>query len=243
MKKSNIFIRVIILSQIVASAYACGMQAPVQSLSGYNFTSAAVLPVTYFDKQGKPVKYVILAREAAGKDVGTYDDFGGSRDQGEKHPVATAAREFFEEGILQSTLGMSQQQVRDHIDLTSKTNTAAAVVASRQAVTYIVNFTADEIHKFKKNFHAALAQQTSYKYKEKDRIATVRWDLFEAAIKNSKPNTEVKVQARLVDPQTGKDEKSQTEITLRPFFVKTLRPYIENQAYEAGKDARIRFYK
>lgn len=243
-KRSKIFLSLAIVSQlIIGSAYT--MQAPnqqLQKLSNYNFYAAAVLPVTHFTskKTGKATKYVILGREAAGKDVGTYDDWGGSRDKGEKHPVETAAREFYEEGILKDTLGMDLKTTTAFIDPKSKAN--EVVIASERAVTYIVNFTSDDIVKFRKNFNAARNKQTSWKNKEKDRIATVRWDVFVAAIQGSKFNKGVTVNARLIDPATGKEDKNATTITLRPWLVKRLRPYVTNQQFQYGQNKKIRFY-
>jgi hypothetical protein len=156
--------------------------------------------------------------------------------------VITAAREFHEEGIMQDTLGMNLAAVRARIDLNSKSNTTEAVIASEKAATYIVSFTPDEIIKFRKNFHSARAKQKSWKYKEKDRIATVRWDRFVAAIQNTKSDQGVTVKARLIDPATGQEEKKATTITLRPYLVKRLRPYVTNQQCQFGKTNKIRFY-
>lgn len=238
MQINKSLLRLIMLTQILVGLPACAMQAPQQSLSQYQFGAASVLPMTHF----KGNKYVILGREAGGNDKGTYDDFGGSRDKGEKHPSITAAREFFEEGITQATLGMDANQAKARIDVGSKANTTEAVLANNNAVTFVVNFPSAEIIGFRSNFHAARAHQKSHKFKEKDRIATVRWDRLEAAIKCSKTNTGVQVQARLIDPNSGQEDKHATMITLRPFFVKRLRPYIENAPYQVGKNPKIRFY-
>lgn len=240
MTKSKVFLTLAVISQLFTGSSAFGMQA--QSLSNYNFKVGAVLPVTHFNKQGKSVKYLVLGREAGGKDVGTYDDFSGSRDKGESHPVVTAAREFHEEGIMQDTLGMDLAKTRNRIDLSSKSNTTEVVLANENAVTYIVNFSDSEIRQFRKNFHPARAKQRSWKYQEKDRIATVRWDRLVTAIQSSKSNKGVTVQARLIDPATGNEEKNATTITLRPYLVKRLRPYITNQQCQFGKNNKIRFY-
>lgn len=238
MNKSSIIIRFMAVFYLV-SGVAFGMQQ-AQSLSQYPFNSASVLPFTYFNKKGKQVKYVILGREAGGRDKGTYDDFGGSKEQNEKHPMITAAREFYEEGIVNDTLGWNLTTTRAHIDLNQ--NHTEAILALGTAVTYITHFSTNDIINFRKKFEAARAKQTSWKYKEKDRIATVRWDALVAAITNSKNNTGVTVQARLIDPATGKDEAQLSTITLRPFLVKRLRPYVTNQHYQQGKSPKIRFY-
>jgi len=241
MFKLKVFLSLSIISQLLTGSSAYGMQA--QTLSNYTFKVSAVLPVTYFtNKKGKSTKYVILGREAAGKDAGSYDDFSGGRDKGETHPVVTAAREFYEEGILQDTLGMNLEATNARINLSSKSNTTEAVIANEKAVTYIVNFSGAEIRQFRTNFHSARAKQKSWKYQEKDRIATVRWDKFAAAIQSSKSDKGVTVKARLIDPATGKEDANSTTITLRPYLVKRLRPYITNQQCQFGKTNKIRFY-
>jgi hypothetical protein len=238
MRKGTVSLQIITMVLMVSAIPSWTMQAPTQSLSQYNYKAASVLPATYF----KGSKYVILGRESGGSDQGTYDDFGGKRDANENHPITTATREFFEEGILQETLSMDLVRLKDKIDLSSPTNTTQVIVVNQNAVTYIVDFASADIVSFRKKFHDAFARQWSHKYKEKDRIATVRWDRLESAIRGSKSNTGVQVQARLIDSKTGQEENQRSSIMLRPFFVKKLRPYIENSSYQAGKSSKIHFY-
>lgn len=233
--------RIALFSILALGSTSWAMKAPVKSLKDYHFGAASVLPVTYFEKKGQgKVKYVILGREAAGADKGTYDDFGGSRDKGEGHPVITAAREFHEEAIIPATLGWNLKETQKFIDLNS--GNTEYILASNNSGTYITKFSNADIVSFKKKFHGALKQQKSFKCKEKDRIATVRWDLLKKAIVESKYNTGVKVEARLVDPKTGKDEGGKTTITLRPFLAKRLRPLFEKCPYDKGNNSKIRFY-
>lgn len=210
-----------------------------KSLTEFNYASASVLPITYFERNGQQVKYAILARESGGKDAGTYDDFGGSRDHGELHPAITAAREFFEEAICANTLGMSLNDVRHYIDI--KTGNTELILAQGHRCMFLTHFIAKDMIRFKNNFHHARAKARG-KFREKDRIATVHWDLLKDAIKKSQSDKGVTVQARLVDPATGHDEGHKTTITLRPLLVKKLRPLFENKDFNMGKSSKIRFY-
>jgi hypothetical protein len=60
------------------------------------YSGGGVLLYSYQDQiDGTRKSYLLLGQE----EELTYDDFGGSRGKGEKHPILTAAREFYEESI------------------------------------------------------------------------------------------------------------------------------------------------
>jgi hypothetical protein len=69
----------------IALIINAGLIAAIR-LSSLNYKSASVLPY-YHDNKGE--KWVILSREAFGKDKNTYDDFGGARDVEKKQPTST----------------------------------------------------------------------------------------------------------------------------------------------------------
>ncbi len=228
-----------------------GIVAQPPRLSQFGHGGASVLPVTFWKKPQGPVLYAILGREAGGSGKGTWDDFGGGRDQGEKHPVVTAAREFAEEANTAATIGLHTNDIRNFIDVTSDNtrNNTWCVVAQKAAgngtnfVTYFTQFDHKTIEVIRKNFDRARRQATQWKFKEKDRIASVRWDELVNAIKNSTSSQNVQVSARVFDPKTGKDKPNREMIQLRPFFVAKLRKHFKDCPHTIGKNPIIRFYQ
>ena len=223
-------------------------QAPQQpsttqmSLSNFDFGAGSVLP-TFITQNG--TKYLIVSREAHGNDKGTYDDFGGKRDyigpkqnqKKEAHPVITASREFFEEAILMLSIGISLPDTKKFIDVDNVYT--EYVIAYGHNVTYITDFTtyADT---FFANFYTAFNTTTNRHSKEKDRIAIIEWNALKTVVNNTRFNTGIVMDALVLNPL---DQKWYTEkITLRPFFVKKLRPFWMDRLYLQGKNSKIRFY-
>jgi hypothetical protein len=218
-------------------------------LSSLNYKSASVLP--YYHHNNK--KWIILSREAFGADKGTYDDFGGAKDPGEKRPVATAAREFNEEGILSKIINITVPQT---IDLLRK-NSSYIISYSNQRgtcnVTYITNFN-NYKDQFFNNFYTARSNAHGRKYKEKDKIAVVTWNnLKYAIIKHAKQadsfmgrwfghfsSQNVTVSALELDPTSLQFKP--TTITLRPFLVKKLKLFFLNKPYAKEMNKKIRHY-
>jgi hypothetical protein len=198
-----------------------------------------VLPVY----RHRNIKYAILAREAYGKDRGTYDDFGGSRDVGENHPVVTAAREWDEEGLVHQITGLSEREILDYIDIAQSDNTECIVAYSRsekiKAVVYITNV-APYKSKLLHNFYKERNRARQFKNKEKDRIACVQLTELRDALVNSDGSLSVQVYAYVLDPKTNKF--NQELVTLRPFFVSKLRSYFLDTSYRQGLNKKIRFY-
>ena len=216
---------------------ACALSFQSQGyykLSEYNFGAASVLPV-YFHKNQK---YVILSREAHGRDRGTYDDFGGKRDPGENHPLITAAREFFEEAILQYTLKTTLPLIRKYINV--DTGNTEYIIANEKNVTYITRFD-KHVRQFVSNFYTARKKVSQHHLREKDRIALVKYDTIKKVI-NAYPrkNSGLTVEGFVV-AQDGKTLQRQ-QIPLRPFFVKKLRPFFMDKPYQQGCNQKIRLY-
>ena len=120
-----------------------------------------------------------MAREAAGPHVGTYDAFGGAKDGNENHPVATAARELAEETI--GLLG-SPSQLRHHLDVHNHHTCSVVANYQKQFVVYFTHFNLTQIQNLVHNFYSARQAATHYKYKEKDRLAWVKWSNLKNAI-------------------------------------------------------------
>src|SRR5271163_3778362 len=119
-------------------------EAWLVKLSELDCSTGSVLP--YFVENG--TKYVILGREAHGKDQGTYDDFGGSLDATcDVDAQAAAAREFSEEAILRFTVPLFS--AKEFIDpekdntkdiIAFKTRPRHGNTTSKFMVTFIVDF-------------------------------------------------------------------------------------------------------
>jgi hypothetical protein len=228
-KVKNFIISLFVVCNIFSSVLA-----QIQRLSDYPFNSASVLPVCYH--QGK--KYAILSQEAFGSAQGTYDDFGGSRDAGENHPLITAARECHEEAIIVLTLGLTLEEFQRYIDI-AKTNNTVFIIAYAKNVTYIVYF-----DRYKKpllnNFYRALKKTTDFHSREKNRIALVRWKLLKKTVANAKRASNIQIEALELDPITLLFQKK--NVTLRPFFIKKMQPFCMDKPYQQGRNKKIRFY-
>lgn len=217
---------------------ACNTQPP--ALSDFKYGSASVLP--FYNT--RRTKYVILSREKWGRDAGTYDDFGGKRDKGENDPVESAAREFWEEAILDRTVGLSLMQTQNFIDITKSRN-AHYVIANTtrrgaKNVTYITNFNKYKTQ-FISNFYKARRNSLKIENKEKDRIAIVKWqDLKDAIVSHQHKSHSVYVTASVINPITNKGEEQ--KILLRPYLVVKLRQFFRDQPHVSGKNRRIHFY-
>jgi 8-oxo-dGTP pyrophosphatase MutT (NUDIX family) len=212
------------------------IQSP--ALGNFQFSSASVLP---FYKQGSST-YFLLSQEGFGRDKGTWDDFGGSRDAGENHPIVTAAREFLEEANLDVTVGLSLAQTRNYIDVAAgNTSVIIANTTARgdKSVTYITNF-AQYITQFCKNFYPAIKNATKFERREKTTIARVEWNALKNAIVSSSRNTGVTVSATVIDAQ---QKETTQNIILRPYLVIRLRSFFMKSPYVRGKDSKIRFYE
>lgn len=132
-------------------------------LTDFKFGAASVLPFYIKDQ----IKYVILSSEQRGDHKGTYDDFSGSRDAGENHPIITAAREFHEEAMLEGTTGLTLEETINYIDIEQTNNTeyiiAYTTPTNKGRVTYIVDFN-DYAEALINNFYSALTKHISDHY-------------------------------------------------------------------------------
>lgn len=220
---------------------------PVSSapkLSQLKFNSASVLLV-YTDRHG--TKKVILADEGHGWDRGTFCDFGGKRDQGETHPVQTAAHEFYEEAIIPTIFGWTLADTQNFIDIATSPNTDQINVYSNKKICHVNYLTDFSQYKdtFFKNFLSARKNATDHRFREKNRLAIVIWQDLKDAITQQRrswftKNQPVKLFALVQSPRTGRFNKE--KITLRPSFVMSLRPFLLNKPYIQGWSKKIRFY-
>ena len=216
-------------------------QAMTPSLSTFNHEAAFVAPLTTV--KGK--KIIFLGRESTGRDKGLFDAFGGKRDASDgNHPVMTAARELHEEGIVQQTLGMSEKELLDHVDL--KAGNTELILAVQKAngssrhVLCLTGFSNKQARAFKNTFATAYANAPrGRQYREKDEIASLVLDDLLQAIAASRSNVGIHVVAHVVDLQGSVSKKL---IILRPVFARMLRGYAEGRTAIIGKDKRIRFY-
>lgn len=224
--------------------YAIGLLVSItivgaSSLTTFRYKGAGVLPLYAYNNELQ----VVLAREAHGRDKGTYDSFGGSRDSHEHNPIITGGREFAEEAISQKTIGLSAFAVAQYIDPYKNKNTSFVAVSKRTE--YVLFFTRFDqyMNRFINTFYTTLRSTKHFKHQEKDRIARVPWNALSNAIRGNKNNSTVTVSATIIDPR-GQRFNHQEQIRLRPILVKMLRPYFENHHSEG--DARnpktIRYY-
>jgi len=202
------------------------------SLTDIQWKSSSVLPFFY---NNKGEKYAILSREAAGRARGTYDDFGGKAETYDLHPLESAAREFWEEAILKDTINLTLEQTKEYLDIDNTENTESIIVYltdSSSNVTYITDFT-NYYKDFFNNFYRVRKKQTRWKFKEKNKIAIVKWNDLACAVKsNVNKDTPVMVTATIINTRFSRRHKQ--DITLRDFFVIKTQPFFLNEDYQQG---------
>lgn len=245
------FIPLLIALNIISiSNITCMENIQTFDLDTYRCKSASVTAVyTHKNK-----RCVIATREAHGTSRGNYDDFSGGREKGETNPLTSAAREFWEEAMLQETLGWNIEDTENFI----KENTLYVIAYTKDKnphnsksrevrnVTYIVNFNEYAALLFAKFYPGLDNEKKRYRKlgtpkrqqhtTEKDKIGTILWNnLKEASITNKKT-----IQAAVKDPQTKQFKKEQ--VTLRPFLTSKLRPFFLDMPYEQGENDNIRHY-
>lgn len=234
------------------------------NLAKFTCISASVLPTYTHNMQ----RYAILTREARGysQEQGgkkfTYDDFSGACEKEDQYePLMSAAREFWEEGNLQQSLGWSLDDTITFV----KNNTSQIVVYTKKQdknipgskdiknVTYIVNFD-EHANKLFNNFYPALNKEKAHHKKlgtkpndqvttEKDKIAAVLWDDLQSTVSYQKIVSiaqPAKIQALVKDEKTKKFNKE--TIVLRPFLSMKLQSYFLNLPYEKGTDSKVKYY-
>jgi capsular polysaccharide biosynthesis protein len=207
-------------------------------LSQFQFSAASVLP-TYTRANGDVM--VILGKEAYGKDKNTYDDFGGKKDRAETHPELTAARECFEELILEKTAHTTLRALRKHINVNTGNTDYIIARKSKKSVVYITDFS-KYWNNIRKKFSAARRNARNSKYKEKSQLVVTQWHTLEKAIAQSQPGQAIMVQAYLVK-NDGSYSNNPINIPLRQIFVAKLRPFFQNQPFTQGRTQKIRFYQ
>lgn len=226
-----------IIPLVIASVLYGTSICVIKRLSDFDFTSASVLPV--FAK-GTTV-YLIVAREVEGKSRGTYDDFGGGREKNENHPITTAAREFCEEAITPLSIGLDIQEIQRYLDSNHTTFIICHTKHQRsKSVTYIIQF--NRYYKeLLRHFYAARQKATQPAYREKDRIAVIKWATLTKALSRVKNIKKATVQAWEIDQKTGKWVRKR--ITLRSSFIRKFKPFFTDRLYEKDAfDRRVRFY-
>ena len=204
------------------------------------YNGASVLPYTIWPNSDRP--YFLLGEETYGRDTGCCDDWGGSKDKGELHPIVTAAREFTEE-----TMGLlGSYSSRHYIDLDNNTE-VVMVNESKKMIVYVTYIPPQVLSNFSKMFYkkrlelqselADLRMQPEINYPlctllknklDKQRIGWISRDaLIETVI--SAPRTP---NGKLIKPVMSKiniiDARGNLvykKVPLRPIFVSKLKNY------------------
>lgn len=218
-----------LITLLSACPLLCPPPAPTLSTMAYN--AAGVLPI-YMKNN---TLYAVLGREAYGRDKGTYDAFVGKKDAHEYNPIITGARECAEEMISHTTMHLTVNQLQDYINPKKQHTTMVLAHQQFKYVLFITRFD-KHIHRFFNNFYSALKNTNQFKYKEKDRIASVAWNDLKVAVMQNKSE----VCACVIDPQTNGERRCM--VTLRPIVGRALKPLFAGYEYENGKNRKVRFY-
>ena len=168
-----------------------------QSLSDFSKTGksfgAGVMPY-YEGKDGE--KYILLGREVNSR-AHEWALFSGGSEQSAtvknemEHPLDCATREFYEEAVLQKTLGWDEAATKEYI--TKNTTEIVArysrdVRKSRPLIIYQVKFTKKDIETIIGKFKNLFDDETlDKKFKEKDALALVKYQDLIDAVKKDEP--------------------------------------------------------
>lgn len=219
-----------------------------ERLSDFEFRAASVLSYTVWPNS--PHKYFLLGREARGSNIGTWDAFGGLRDEGESHPVVTAARELAEETMY--LIFPTDEDAINYITLASGHTSNIIANREKRGVVYITHIDHQLLRSLRKNFYTTreklLKKKGTGHLTEKDGIAFVREDRLASAIAGAqRSDTGKLVLPILVDatlPLGSNGELSREKIELRPVLVNLLQSFFKGDTnYEVGRDPRIMFYQ
>ena len=178
-----------------------------------------VLPI--FEKEGRD--YILCGRETQKWDHGTYDSFGGKVDKSDRDVLDSATREFDEEAFGSDCLGLSREQIRNHIQ--ENTGQIIAVQDDRKKnVLYMTRFSEEQIRDILHNF-GPVYNETEYVhengYHEKDRLATVAVsDIYQALC------SELEVVPAQIYTLDGRNYFDY--VRLRPILIKLLKPHCLN---------------
>lgn len=233
------------------------------NLDKFTCISASVLPIYTQNQQD----YVILTRESRGnpQDQGgklhTYDDFSGACEKEDNYePLLSAAREFWEEGNLKKTLGLSledtikfvKNNIEEIIVYTKKIDETIPGSREIKNVTYLVRFD-QYANKLFNNFYTVYEKEMAHYKKlgkslkqvtlEKDKIAAVSLNDLREVINYQKiisAASPVRVPALVRDSKTSAFHRE--KVVLRPFLSIKLRSYFLNLPYEKGMDSRVKYY-
>jgi hypothetical protein len=208
------------------------------ALSQMPFHGAGVMVCTQWPN--KPELYTLFTREAGGRDKGTWDIYSGKRDAQEKHPVATASREFAEESCY---IFGNEQGLRQTIDVDQGNTFTVLANTRKNFVIYMTLLPHTHFANLANRFYKARNNARSHKLREKDGLPWVKWSNLQNAVVNAQRDAQghllpVTVWANVLTPQG----RVAAQITLRPVLVSSLQPYFKNFNYTPGKNPKIRFY-
>jgi hypothetical protein len=227
--------KIVLLLFIAAHALFTNIICNIR-LSDFDFNSASVL---IYHKEGN-TGYYTLTSEAAGRDKGTFDDFGGKRDKGENHPIVTAAREFHEEAIIGDTLNLNLKSMRRYLNKNAKHILAYTTKKGSGQVTYVITWSESTYNQWCNSFYQARKNAIDSHNREKNIIADIEENDLKDAICNQNGTNNITVPALVKDPATG--ERINQMIILRPFYVMKTRGFMCDEPYVRGVNKKVKFY-
>ncbi len=198
---------------------------------------ATVLPVFYEDG----IRKVLISEEnvPGSPFYQTYEGWGGGFSPKEdKNALDTAAREFWEEALLQYTIGFTLEETKTYL----QTKNVEAIIKvhaipkffpkkdekrTKPIFIYIVKFERSDIEQIKKRFFQQLQSynppdEDNFKFREKGNLAVVEWSSLVQSIRE--PNLEIgsSVRALVYDKESSDVSPKERIIPLRSILVAVL---------------------
>ena len=170
--------------------------------------------------------YVVLARETQGfRKKGTYDIFGGKKEKGDADAAATAAREWWQEGLglfgSACTIAKAQESLSPESDILQE----VIVNPQQKYITFVVRLDPCEIGMVSKSFTKKYTQLCKAKSEssrtEKDQLALVPLVKFKEALASKN----CKVIALVIDAHGVAHKEF---ITLRGRMIKNLAQFAQS---------------
>jgi hypothetical protein len=182
-----------------------------------HFNGAFVFPVVTI----KNKKFVIVGREAGGRDKRSYCIPGGGNSTWfgrETNPLTTASKELHEELILPWSTQQAYACVQAH-EKSMKVQT----LHKKTIVSYEIPLTKEVVDTILDGYYKRRDSYPvwAFAYREMDRIGLVKLEDLKKAVRHSKASTNVQVRACIRDPKTGNQQM--ITVRLRPLLVHLIR--------------------
>lgn len=184
----------------------------ISAEKGEAFNAAFVIPVVTIGNK----EYIIVGREAGGKDARTYCIPGGSSSGWfwrERNPIVTASRELIEELLLDWSWEYTYNKIKNIENSKQK-----ITINGKRIIAYKLSLTEKEKNTIINGYYKKRASYPfwCFSYREMDRIALIEKDDLLKSLHNCQNFQKCKCPALVRNPETERDDH--IIVIIRPIF-------------------------